>query len=139
MNLEKSRGKKSNNQNNKSPAGRSALGFVLTGPEASLGGKPLVLPASLISNLGSESGRFDVNVVAAEGALHFELDGAVNEGVERVVLARADVVAGVELRAALTNDDAASVDGCIAENLPWSHDRCGWSRRLSCVPFSMLC
>lgn len=76
-----------------------------------------MLPASLISNLGSESGRFDVNVVAAEGALHFELDGAVNEGVERVVLARADVVAGVELRAALTNDDAASVDGCIAENL----------------------
>lgn len=74
-----------------------------------------MLPASLISNLGSESGRFDVNVVAAEGALHFELDGAVNEGVERVVLARADVVAGVELRAALTNDDAASVDGCIAE------------------------
>ena len=47
-----------------------------------------MLPASLISNLGSESGRFDVNVVAAEGALHFELDGAVNEGVERVVLAR---------------------------------------------------
>ena len=57
-----------------------------------------MLPASLISNLGSESGRFDVNVVAAEGALHFELDGAVNEGVERVVLARADVVAGVELK-----------------------------------------
>ena len=104
-----------------------------------------MLPASLISNLGSESGRFDVNVVAAEGALHFELDGAVNEGVERVVLARADVVAGVELRAALTNDDAASVDGCIAEKpsrqdaSPWSHDRCGWNRRLSCVPFSMLC
>ena len=100
-----------------------------------------MLPASLISNLGSESGRFDVNVVAAEGALHFELDGAVNEGVERVVLARADVVAGVELRAALTNDDAASVDGCIAENLHaktlrlGGHDRCGWSRRLSCVPF----
>ena len=61
-----------------------------------------------------------------------------------MVAADADVVTGVELGAALTNDDAASVDHGVTENLdaeaalPESHDRCGWNRRLSCVPFSMF-
>lgn len=55
--------------------------------------------------------------MTVETTLDFELDDAVNEGVERVILAHADVVAGVELRAALTNDDAAGADRRVTENL----------------------
>jgi len=52
-------------------------------------------------------GEDDVDELAA--AARAELDGAVGLGEQRVVLAEADVVAGVELRAALANDDRSAV------------------------------
>lgn len=63
------------------------------------------------------TGWFNLDEVTVEFTLDFELDDAVNESVEGVVLAHADVFARVELGAALANNDAACVDGCIAENL----------------------
>ncbi len=52
-----------------------------------------------------------------EGTLHFELDLTVNECEEGVILTHANVVTSVELRAALTNNDATSVNSCVTENL----------------------
>src|SRR6476469_3935848 len=46
-----------------------------------------------------------------------ELDDAVDLGEERVVLAQTDVLAGVELRAALADDDRAPRDRLAAERL----------------------
>src|SRR5690606_10929852 len=52
-----------------------------------------------------------------QGALDAELDLAVSQRVQRVVLAHADVYAGVEARAALAHDDAARQDGLAAVHL----------------------
>ena len=41
----------------------------------------------------------------------FELHSAINEGEQGEILAHADIVALVEVRTALTNDDVASLDG----------------------------
>ena len=70
-----------------------------------------------------------------------ELHRAVREGEQRVVAAAADVVAGVELGAALAHDDRARRDG-VCRRTPsrrgagrWSRARCGWSRH----PWSSTC
>src|SRR5690606_9383897 len=65
----------------------------------------------------SRSGRDDAHVAAIEGALHFELDHAIDLGEQGVVLAHADAVTGVELGAALTHDDVAGLDGLAAIHL----------------------
>ena len=65
---------------------------------------------------------------------------AVDQGKQRVVLARADVRAGPELRAALADDDRAGRDRLAAEPLDapalrsCCRGRCGWSPDLSYVP-----
>jgi len=46
-----------------------------------------------------------------------KLDFAVHECKQSVVFAHADVLACMELGAALTNDDAACIDGLAAVNL----------------------
>lgn len=46
-----------------------------------------------------------------------ELDLALSEGEEGVVLATADVLAGVDVRAALTDDDLASLHELTIETL----------------------
>src|SRR5688572_32169478 len=62
--------------------------------------------------LRARRGEFaDVDLAA------LELDGAVLEREDRVVLAEADVEAGVELRAALADDDPAGGDELPAEHL----------------------
>ena len=50
-------------------------------------------------------------------SLDFKLHRAVNLGKQGVVTTHTDVVAGVELRTTLTNNDAASIDSCITKNL----------------------
>ena len=45
-----------------------------------------------------------------------EVDGAVNQGVERVVFAHADVVAGVVDSSSLADDDVAGFGKLAAEN-----------------------
>src|SRR6185312_15122393 len=64
---------------------------------------------------GQRLGRLDVDRLAA--ALGAELDGARDEGEERVVLAAADALPRVEVRAALADDDLAGVDDLAAEAL----------------------
>ena len=49
--------------------------------------------------------------------LLLELDDAIAQGIQRVILAHADVPAGIVLRAALTNDDVASNGGLSTEKL----------------------
>ena len=56
------------------------------------------------------------HVHAVLGALH-ELDGAVSEGEQRVVLATTDVLARHDVRATLTNDNLTGLDGLAAEDL----------------------
>ena len=86
-----------------SPAGGSALGFSSV----------VRVPEDACPQLGSDG--FNLHVLTVESTLDFELHDAVNEGVERVVLAHADVVAGVELRAALTNDNVARLSELATE------------------------
>lgn len=50
-------------------------------------------------------------------ALHAELDGAVRSGEQGVVAAAANVVAGVELGATLTNEDLTCADDLTAVTL----------------------
>ena len=50
-------------------------------------------------------------------SLDFKLHRAIDLGKQGVVTTHTDIVAGMELRAALTNDDAASVNGCVTKNL----------------------
>src|SRR5262249_11710321 len=59
--------------------------------------------------------RFGIDVDAA--ALSVEADGAVDEREERVVASDADVAAGVELGAALADDDAARGHELAGEDL----------------------
>src|SRR5699024_6419703 len=59
--------------------------------------------------------RHDVDGLAS--ALGAEGDRPRRQGEEGVVLATADVVAGVELGAALTHEDLARVDGLPTETL----------------------
>jgi hypothetical protein len=47
----------------------------------------------------------------------FESNLSIGEGEERVVAAQADVVAGMELRASLANNDRACADGLAAVDL----------------------
>src|SRR5690625_3598600 len=63
------------------------------------------------SGLGSDHAD---RLAAALGA---ELDGAGRQGEQGVVLAAADVVTGMELRAALADEDLARVDELAAETL----------------------
>ena len=65
---------------------------------------------------GGELGWFDVDE-AAMLALVLELDDTADLGEEGVVFAATDVEAGLELGAALTDDDAAAEDGLAAEDL----------------------
>ena len=58
-----------------------------------------------------------------------ELEGAVAQREQGIVLAATDVLAGMELGAALTNDDVAGVRE--------SRDRYGWSLSLSYEPWCM--
>ena len=61
-------------------------------------------------------GRVDVDEAAVLAAV-LEADHAADLGEEGVVLAAADVGAGLERGAALTDDDAAAEDGLAAEYL----------------------
>ena len=67
-------------------------------------------------------------------ALANEFDRTVYQSKQGVVFAHADVFAGMDSGAALTHDDAASVNGLSTVNFPIL-DRCGWYRRLFYVPF----
>src|SRR5690606_22698691 len=58
--------------------------------------------------------RVDADRVAVARAPDGELHAAVDQREQRVVLADADVHAGVELRAALAHDDRAGADGFAA-------------------------
>src|SRR5882672_2382391 len=58
---------------------------------------------------------------ALDGVAHF----AVDQCEQRVVLADADIAAGMELGAALANDDRAGRDGLAAEHLDAEHFRLG--------------
>ena len=60
-------------------------------------------------------GSYDVDDLAA--ALRTELDCACRKSEQRVVPAAADVDAGVEVGAALANNDLACVDNLAAETL----------------------
>ena len=50
-------------------------------------------------------------------SLDFKLHRAIDLGKQGVVTTHADIVAGMELRAALTNDDAAGIDCSVTKNL----------------------
>ena len=67
------------------------------------------------TGLGGRLRRDDVDDLAA--ALGAELDRAGDEREQRVVAATADALAGVEVRAALADDDLAGVDDLAAEAL----------------------
>src|SRR5258706_224796 len=56
---------------------------------------------------------------ALDGVAHF----AVDQCEQRMVLADADIAAGLELGAALTNDDRAGRNGLAAEHLDAEHLR----------------
>ena len=71
-----------------------------------------VQPRGLTSLGGSGHRRDDVDDLAA--ALGAELDVAGDEREERVVAAAADAVTGVEVRAALTDDDLAGEELCAS-------------------------
>ena len=70
---------------------------------------------NVCASLGRLRDRDDVDDLAA--ALRTELDRAGLEGEQRVVTATADVGAGVEVGAALTDDDLAGEDLLAAEPL----------------------
>ena len=62
----------------------------------------------------SRCDRHDVRELVLFLALGRELDLAVDQREQRVVLAHADVHARMDLRAALADDDAAGADGLAA-------------------------
>lgn len=61
--------------------------------------------------------RDDADRLALQSTLDGESHLAVNLGKQGVILAHADVLARMHLRAALADDDAASGDQLIAEGL----------------------
>lgn len=61
--------------------------------------------------------RDDAHIPTLQRALDGELDGSGDLGEKRVVLADPDIVAGVELGAALANDDVASRNQLTTETL----------------------
>src|SRR5690606_38900265 len=67
----------------------------------------------------------DADDVLAQRASHGEADLAVDECIQRVVLAQADVLAGMEARAALAHDDRARGDRLAAVDLHTEHLRVG--------------
>src|SRR5690606_29044525 len=69
--------------------------------------------------------RNDFHGVTTQSALHGELHLAVDQRVQRVVLAAADVDTLVELGAALANDDRARRDGLATVGLDAQHLRLG--------------
>ena len=73
-------------------------------------------------------------------ALHAtrEVDATVAQSEQRVVLATTDVFAGMELRAALTNDDLARLDLLTGEHLH-AQSFCVESRPLRVEPRPFLC
>jgi hypothetical protein len=62
-------------------------------------------------------GSNDADEFTAFIALNLKHDFAVRGGEQGVILADAYVVAGMEMRAALTNDNVAGFDGFAAEAL----------------------
>ena len=99
-------------------------------------GAGVVVRNRLLRGFGDRIYRY---VGAAIGFLA-EGDGAGFERKKRVILAHADIDAGMPGRAALTNDDVARNDGFAAELLHAealgfaNRDRCATNRQLSCVP-----
>jgi hypothetical protein len=67
--------------------------------------------ASVCRNLG------DADELPSQGSLGLEADMSVSQGKKGVVLAYANIVAGVKLGAALANDDAASGNELTAKAL----------------------
>jgi len=65
----------------------------------------------------SSSRSFELCRVDGNAATALEADGTVHESEERVVVTHADVRTGVELSAALANDDVAGDDGFATEAL----------------------
>jgi hypothetical protein len=63
----------------------------------------------------------DVHHVTVQRALDGELNVAIGRGKQGVILAHADVVAGVELGAALANDDGACAHQFATEGLDTQH------------------
>src|SRR5690606_20264811 len=97
------------------PKSRSTSPDVALGPaaaESTRGASRRRRPLCFREN-GSACDHVDDAAAAAVGEGH----RARSEREQRVVLATADVVAGVEVRAALTNDDLAGVDDLAAEAL----------------------
>jgi hypothetical protein len=68
-------------------------------------------------DFGSGLGSNDADEFAAFVALYLKYDFAVGSREQGVVLAEAYVVAGMEMRAALTHDNVAGFDGFAAEAL----------------------
>ena len=77
----------------------------------------MIGPGRIASGLRKSGSRDDADHSALQCALDGELHGSVNLGKQRVVLANADVVAGVHLGAALAYDDAATGNQFAAEAL----------------------
>jgi len=83
-------------------------------------GRPGIQSELVVQNLGCSGDRsgFDWDDVDNATALAVtELHGSLRESEQRVVATDTDVVAGVELGAALTKDDGAGVDCAAAEHL----------------------
>jgi hypothetical protein len=68
-----------------------------------------------IGSLGGRLGRHDADRAAATAHAEFHLPGYQSE--QRVVATAADTLAGVEVRAALTDQDLAGLDDLTAEPL----------------------
>src|SRR6185369_5856634 len=67
------------------------------------------------------SGRLDAHRLTAERTLGGVADAAIDQREQRVVLARADIGTGVELGAALADDDRARRNHLAAEHLDPEH------------------
>lgn len=72
-------------------------------------------------NQRQTSGWSHIDSVLGQCALGAERHVAVNQSKQGVVLAHADVVAGVEACTALTHDDGTSADQFTAEGLDTQH------------------
>jgi len=75
------------------------------------------LPAVPVRRCRSGVGRLHADELAVARATYLELHLAIGQGEEGVVTSATDVVAGVEARATLPHDDAASSDRLTAEQL----------------------
>ena len=74
-------------------------------------------------NQRQTSGWSHIDSVLGQCALGAERHVAVNQSKQGVVLAHADVVAGVEACTALTHDDGTSADQFTAEDVARSEER----------------